>query len=412
MKITVVQLGSRMYYAVPRILYRAGMLERFHTDILGDRGWPLCLALTPRSWLPGPVRRLRSRHLPDIPPFLVKTHSRIALRSHWGAARARSTEELSAAFIRAGDEICREVIRAGFAAADAVFVVGSPSRILFEEARRRGMKTIMEGIIAAPAVEEALMQEESRRHPEWAVGSIAAQAKDFDALVREEWNLADLIVCGSEFVRESVGIAGGPVERCVVVPYGLSQPVASRPRRLEPGRPLRVLTVGAIGLRKGSPYVAAAAAALAGKCEFRMVGEPPANSAVREALGRRVTLTGPVPRDQIGGHYAWADVFLLPSLCEGSATVIFEALGHGLPVVTTPNSGSVVTTGREGFVLPVRDVPAIVKSLEALGSDGQLYGEMSVAALAAAAEYSFERYARSLVGALNGLGETVAASIP
>jgi hypothetical protein len=405
MKIITVQLGARMYYAVPRILHQAGMLARFHTDILGDRGWPRCLSVVPRAWLPGSVRRLRARRLPDIPRSLVRTHPGVALRERWRTTRARSADELGAAFIRAGDEICREVVRGGLDSAGAVFVVGSSSRVLFEEARRRGMRTIMEAIIAPPAVEEALIQEEERRHPDWAAGSMALRARDFDALVRKEWSLADLIICGSEFVRESTGIAGGPIERCVVIPYGLSQVVAPRARHLEPGRPFRVLTVGMIGLRKGSPYVAAAADALRGKCEFRMVGAPPENARARENLGRRVTLTGPVPRDQIGAHYEWADAFLLPSLCEGSATVIFEALGHGLPIVTTANSGSVVASGREGFVVPIRDVPAIVRSLESIASDGRRYEEMSLAALRTAAEYSFDRYARLLVEALGKLEE-------
>ena len=410
MKITTIQLGARMYYAVPRILHQAGMLERFHTDILGDRGWPLCLSLVPGQWLPASVRRLRARRLPEVPRSLVRTHTGIALRERWRTMRAENAEELGAAYIRAGDEICREVIREGLGSADAVFVVGSSSRVLFEEARRRGMRTIMEGIIAAPAVEQALMQEEERRHPDWASGSVTIRATDFDALVHQEWSLADLIVCGSEFVRESTGIAGGPIERCVVVPYGLSQAVAPRARCMEPGRPLRVLTVGTIGLRKGSPYVAAAAEALKGICEFRMVGVLPQNAKVREELGRRLTLTGPVPRDQISTHYDWADVFLLPSLCEGSATAIFEALGRGLPVVTTANSGSVITSGREGFVVPVRDVTAIVRSLECLASDARRYEGMSSAALKTAAEYSFDRYARHLVEALRKLGEPVLAS--
>ena len=403
MKIVTVQLGARMYYAVPRILHQAGMLARFHTDILGDRGWPHCLSMVPGRWLPGSIRRLRARRLPEIPRSLVRTHPGVALRERWRTSRARTAKELGAAYIRAGDEICREVIRDGFASADAVFVVGSSSRVLFEEARRRGMRTIMEGIIAAPAVEEAIMQEEERRHPDWVSGSMTLRARDFEALVRQEWDLADLIVCGSEFVRESTGIAGGPIERCVVVPYGLSQAVATTPRSLKPERPLRVLTVGMIGLRKGSPYVAAAADTLKGVCEFRMVGVLPQDARVREELGRKLTLIGPVPRDQIGAHYDWADVFLLPSLCEGSATVIFEALAHGLPVVTTDNSGSVVMSGREGFIVPIRDVAAIAASLEALASDGRRYGEMSAGALMTAREYSFCRYAAKLVEALRKL---------
>jgi glycosyltransferase involved in cell wall biosynthesis len=84
---------------------------------------------------------------------------------------------------------------------------------------------------------------------------------------------------------------------------------------------------------------------------------------------------------------AWADVFLLPSICEGSALAIHEALAAGLPVVTTPNSGSVVRDGVDGYVVPVRDVDAIVDRLTRL-IDPVLRAEMGRNARARAAEFN------------------------
>lgn len=215
--------------------------------------------------------------------------------------------------------------------------------------------------------------------------------------------MADMIVCGSEFVRQSVITAGGPGSRCVVIPYGIDQPTANGPRLLDRTRRLRVLTVGAVGLRKGSPYVLAAARVLGGLCEFRVAGPLQASAKAIAELRDTVDLLGAVPRVQIAKHYAWADVFLLPSICEGSATVVYEALGHGLPVVTTPNAGSVVTHGQNGFIVPIRDVGAIVQALRYLMADEQRYSAMSASALAAAKTYSFERYAAKLVETLNSL---------
>ena len=71
-----------------------------------------------------------------------------------------------------------------------------------------------------------------------------------------EWNEAEVILCPCEFVRESIARCGGPVEKCVVVPYGvdISDPSPGIPvqKPESKNRPLRVLTVGAVGLRKGS----------------------------------------------------------------------------------------------------------------------------------------------------------------
>ena len=49
---------------------------------------------------------------------------------------------------------------------------------------------------------------------------------------------------------------------------------------------------------------------------------------------------------------ASADVFVFPSLFEGSAVVTYEALAAGLPSVVTPSAGSVVRDGVEGFIVP------------------------------------------------------------
>jgi glycosyltransferase involved in cell wall biosynthesis len=403
MKILCVQLGSRMYYAVPRILSKAGMLSMLHTDLLGDRGWPLALGAVPDAFKTGAMRRLANRRLKDVPKELVTTHTDIALRSQWRVSRAKAPADVSRAHIWSGDEICRRVIRGGMGDADAVFVVGSSSRLLFEAARGRGLLTINENIIAPPSIEQALLSEEARLNPLWANGTPALDPMDFDPMVRREWDLSDLIVCGSEFVRSSIASAGGPSERCIVIPYGLSQTVATRPRSLPQGRPVRVLTVGAVGLRKGSPYIMEAARQLAGSFEFRLVGAlPPTTEAVAE-LRKWVDLAGPVSRSRIGEQYSWADIFLLPSICEGSATVIYEALGQGLPVVTTVNSGSVVTHGHAGLIVPIRDARAIIRALGDITSDARRYDSMSSSALAAAREYSFDRYASSLVAALASL---------
>ena len=55
---------------------------------------------------------------------------------------------------------------------------------------------------------------------------------------------------------------------------------------------------------------------------------------------------------------AAADVFVFPSLFEGSAVVTYEALACGLPCVVTPEAGSVVRDGVEGLVVPSADVEA------------------------------------------------------
>ena len=97
---------------------------------------------------------------------------------------------------------------------------------------------------------------------------------------------------------------------------------------------------------------------------------------------------------------ATADVFVFPSLFEGSAVVTYEALASGLPTLVTPEAGSVVREGSEGFLVPPADVEALAEAMERLGSDPALRESMAVAARARAEEFDWPRYHLALIGAL------------
>jgi glycosyltransferase involved in cell wall biosynthesis len=58
-----------------------------------------------------------------------------------------------------------------------------------------------------------------------------------------------------------------------------------------------------------------------------------------------------------------ADVFVLPTLAEGSARVIFEALAAGCWVITTPNAGSIVPDVAAGAVVPPADPHALAEAI-------------------------------------------------
>ncbi|MGD8532301.1 MAG: glycosyltransferase family 4 protein [Gammaproteobacteria bacterium] len=53
----------------------------------------------------------------------------------------------------------------------------------------------------------------------------------------------------------------------------------------------------------------------------------------------RITFHGQVSRETVETLYSTADAFLFPSFREPSGSVVFEALRHGLPVITTDRGG-------------------------------------------------------------------------
>ena len=167
--------------------------------------------------------------------------------------------------------------------------------------------------------------------------------------------------------------------------------------------PIRVLTVGEVGLRKGSPYVVEAARLMEGAARFRMAGRVRVPDDVKQEISQWVELRGIVPRSQIVEEFRWADVFLLPSLCEGSATVIYEALASGLPVITTYSTGSVVRHGVEGLIVPERDPQAIVDAVRYLADNEDVRATMSANARRTAASHTVDRYGARLLDVLSRL---------
>jgi hypothetical protein len=77
----------------------------------------------------------------------------------------------------------------------------------------------MEQTIAPAEVEDRLVSDELEAFPGWEErGGADPYRAEFAARERAEWSGADLILCGSDFVRQGIAACGGPIERCRVVP--------------------------------------------------------------------------------------------------------------------------------------------------------------------------------------------------
>lgn len=403
--VIVSQLGARMHYAVPRILATHSRLAHFYTDICATKGWPALVNRLPKRLLPTAVRRLVGRVPAGVPAGLTTVFPFFGVRS---AVRRLAVEDVAAETshaIWAGRRFSQLVARDGFHGASGLYAFAGDALEQMRAAKQLGMWTAVEQMIAPRDTVEALVNQEIHDHPDWAG---AAPANPFVAgfaeRERAEWQLADMIVCPSQFVRDHVAAQGGPVERCVVVPYGVDTSFRIERGEREPG-PLRVLTVGEVGLRKGSPYVVEAARQLGADAVVRMVGGTRIPVSVQASIGAAVQLAGIVPRADMVEQLQWADVFLLPSICEGSATAVYEALSAGLPVITTANTGSVVRHGHEGYIVPIRDPGAIVRCIRHLIANPDIREDMAQSAKVRAADFTVARYGERLMAALSTLDQ-------
>jgi glycosyltransferase involved in cell wall biosynthesis len=199
-----------------------------------------------------------------------------------------------------------------------------------------------------------------------------------------EYAEADAITVPSGFVADSFARMGVPRDKVHRLAYGVDlaafRPGAAR----DPG--FRVLFAGALSARKGLPYLLQgfARAAIPGA---RLLLAGPAAPETEAILARfpaaGVGRLGALPRASLAEEMARASVFVLPSVEEGLALVQAQAMACGCPVIATPNTGAadLFDDGREGFIVPLRDVDAIAERLARLAGDAALRTAMGAAAL-------------------------------
>ena len=125
--------------------------------------------------------------------------------------------------------------------------------------------------------------------------------------------------------------------------------------------------------------------------------EPFQNLAVRLNIADRVQFAGFLP--EIRQAYLAADFFVSPTFYDPCSLVVFEALVHGLPVITTAQNGAgeILCPGREGFVLKTPyDTPGLIAAFDQL-LNPKVLRQMSVAAERLGREQSFDRHVDRLL---------------
>lgn len=238
--------------------------------------------------------------------------------------------------------------------------------------RQNGGITIVEAVNCHVQAQEQLMQEEYRRLGlPWSPFH-RRETRRRIAEVEE----ADYVLLPSHFVARSFLAKGIPAERLLRVPYPVQKVAGASevvPRPALDDGVFRVLYVGTISIRKGLRYLIEAFRQLKHpKKELWIVG-PATNTKGLEnlTLPEGVKFLGVLKGNDLQAVYLKATVFCLPSIEEGQALVLSEAITYGLPVIATENTGieDLMADGKGGMVVPIRDAAAIGGWLNRLADD-------------------------------------------
>jgi glycosyltransferase involved in cell wall biosynthesis len=342
------QLGAREHYAVPRALQLSDLLDEFITDV----------------W----TRRLTGRFHPGLALAHVKAPNISALTFELKAQATRLngwkliTQRNDWFQQRALDHLQKQPANGP----RTVFAYSYAAKRIFEFARSRGWRTVLGQIDPGPAEEQLIAQlHQKARQNHWQ-----PPPAEYWNSWRNECALADQIVVNSSWSRNALLGDGVPAEKVSVVPlaYEAAPESASYkrdyPDAFTPQRPLRVLFLGQINLRKGVGHLFDSVKLLEREnVEFWFVGPVQINIPAELKDHARVKWFGVVPRKQVHEYYKNADVFVFPTLSDGFGLTQLEAQSWKLPVIASRHCGEVVRDGDNGVILEEVSAQAIADVL-------------------------------------------------
>jgi alpha-maltose-1-phosphate synthase len=388
----------------------AGVLDGFLTGYYHRGGPPSVL----RTIAPGPCARLdrtlRRRHEVGIPSDRVRCawsfDLAVAVERRLGPSRPSSRHAVARWRTRRFDRwLARDLTRRPPDAALIFSDVGS--EFALPACRRHGITAILSMVHGDVREERLVLEQEAEAAPDFFpiyLGDGPIDREELDWLHRRrliDIELADRILVPSEHIAGELERHGTPRDRISVIPYAADThrfvPDASRRH----GSSCTFLFAGGITQRKGIKYVLEAWRRVRRPgWRLQLLGALPAQTGPLVPYLDKVEVLGRVPHAEVPARMAAADVFVFPSLFEGSAVVTYEALACGLPSIVTAEAGSVVRDGHEGFIVRARDVEGLAAAMERLGTDAGLREHFSASARARAEAFDWPRYHAAVLEAI------------
>jgi glycosyltransferase involved in cell wall biosynthesis len=266
---------------------------------------------------------------------------------------------------------------------------------ILRSARARGWRTVLAQIDPGRVEERivARLHEEDHGHrANWQPAP-----KEYWDSWREECAVAERIVVNSAWSQAALLEEGVPAEKLRIIPLAYEAPSDAKAFRREypPAftheRPLRVLFLGQINLRKGiGPLLEAIRLLRDEPIEFTLAGDIQVDIPADLSNDPRVKWVGSVPREQTRRCYRDADLFVFPTFSDGFGLTQLEAQAWGLPIITTRFCGKVVEDDRNGWLLPDVTPDAIAKAIRRARENPSRLQEMSACAAPAEA-FGLER---------------------
>lgn len=274
---------------------------------------------------------------------------------------------------------------------DCIHVLQDYCNIVIRYAKKHHIKIVYEQILA------------------YDVNQFIAAPSDIEhdkKLSNQKENLiaADKVLMASHFVKKSIlnRINSKELERKIqIIPYGAS--IADfnyRTRIYQKGKKLSLLIVANISERKGIDYLIKAMEGLQGKAvQLNMIGAPDTGGEIlldKIKQASNINYYGKIPHAEIHKFFDQSDVFVLPSLAEGSSLSVYEAIAAGMPCIVTENVGSVIEDKKDGLIIEAKSSKAIIDAILYFLNNPDEVERMSVNTQKTIKEFSWNEFEKKI----------------
>ena len=282
---------------------------------------------------------------------------------------------------------------------DIVYLWPGSSVALFKDLKNKGCVIVRENINTHTGYAKKLLDAEYRLLGFKEYKNISNKMISTEIEIQK---YTDFVFSPSTIVTQSLKEYGVPPESIIPTTYGLkkSDILNITTRSYRDNDDMTFIFVGTICVRKGIHLLLDAWSKANIHGRLILVGSIDDNVKVlvKNHLSENILHISFV--DDLRTIYADADVFILPSLEEGSPLVTYLALGAGLPSIVSPMGGGGIVNDAEGLVIDPHDSVAFVEAIKTLATNGELRQSMGESALRKAKEYTWDNVAKKRAKAL------------
>ncbi len=214
--------------------------------------------------------------------------------------------------------------------------------------------------------------------------------------IKKSIKYIDKFIVPSEFVKDSLIKEKVEKNKIEIIPFGVDSN-KFKPLKNKQNKTFKVAFSGNVNNRKGMIYIIQAWKELNLKnSELNIYGRvyPEVRKLFTDSKKYNINVYGFVDlKKELNKNH----IFLFPSLLEGSAKSVYEAMACGLPIISTFNAGTIIEDKKEGFIIPIQDVKAIKEKVLFFYNNRDEIEKFAKRARLKAQRYTWKRYGKEII---------------